>query len=125
MIRVIAVGVLAALAGCERSRLGQPIDASAQSVPDVSNAPRLEDTYDAGALSFAKAIRAGSYSSFALLGDGRLATWGRNDSGQLAHEGSGDFLITELGFAVTVTLRVIRKLQGRIGRCRVRCLTPV
>ncbi len=49
-----------------------------------------------------KAIYAGDETSFAILSDGRVASWGRNDSGELGHPGSGLFSVDDLGFVPTL-----------------------
>jgi hypothetical protein len=117
MVRVVGIALVFLLSGCGRSALGGSAVASASTGPNRGSDASAADGWawpaidegggvrggqagDTATPFVARAVYVGNDSSFALLGDGRLASWGRNDSGQLGNGADGSFRVDELGFSV-------------------------
>ena len=101
-VRLVWIGSAVALAGCG----GIADRAAGTATRDTPVSPSTPDAGSGGeagasgspALALPRAVYTGSETSFALFSDGRLASWGRNGSGELGHPGGELFSIRDLGF---------------------------
>jgi alpha-tubulin suppressor-like RCC1 family protein len=102
-LQLIPTLSLVMLAGCGRTELGDLVSNTIPAVDAAADATSVIDATpgDAGSDSpfpSPKAVYAGNYTSFAVLENGKLATWGRNDSGALGREGDGKLSVNEVAF---------------------------
>lgn len=98
-VRALRIAWLIPISGCGRIETSDRRSATSPEPPEpTKTAAAGADVGSDEPAIVATSVYIGDETSLALLSDGRLATWGRNGSGELAREGNSDLSIDQLDF---------------------------